>query len=636
MAEPETCKVSTDDVKKAIKDSNIPEQKEALNLLDVFEKNVQSVNLGTSKPWSVCTSTQDVVGMLLLKSKVPFESVQVISRDLPDASASVPEKDPRASDNSKSLKSIVYEGPGYVRGWEAKVSADEHKKEVEGVIHAVNSDSGVIFTGSSPAIEDPGAIQTPDSLKDPKYYELNRLKENVAFGKQVINDLNDYLSIVQANPGVTINISATLFKAYLDHPELQSASPEQDAYKSRVDFLGEEALDFKAPPLDKFDSRAIGELKEALEKKQDTDIRANVVLEISAALKRLADAGANINIAWGNEDKLGLVELLSKDYPSKENPKIKVVGATDYNGEIAAYNSKTFAFTNASAPGTAIFLPESMRSLVSDPNLTIISDSHFFEKDKLSGKPATDNTFSTKELDELRTDFQSFLRLFPNAGFTALIFGYDEAKAIHQDEFDQVYAKLKQDLGKEVALNLLGSEDEFKGKSEQYWSDWLDLAKLARTGSVDDAVKALTVFESANKEFVRSVSEARLKTATKDELEILSKFLAVSKLDDSLNTPLEQASENFSAYLLKKLAAKVMTADDVVNLFSNETYSNDSVFEFVKGSDPNFDRGNLYQISDEGVSVYAKMNSGAPDSVLAKMVSGTSFAAPALKLNGRN
>jgi hypothetical protein len=108
-----------------------------------------------------------------------------------------------------------------------------------------------------------------------------------------------------------------------------------------------------------------GELRRRLEAEATPGSAARIILDSADALKALADTGAKVQVAWGNQDGISLVGLLSQGHPN-----IEFVGSVDGDGGLSETMSPTTGkLAETKRIGNVIHVPESLRGSIDESSL---------------------------------------------------------------------------------------------------------------------------------------------------------------------------------------------------------------------------------------------------------------------------
>lgn len=575
----EQCELTPDSAEAKIQpnlEMDSSDKTTVLNLLEDIRKNEgaggppsrrSQDNGGGDK----CVSEKQILDTLTLKGMNP-ESIKVLDNIL------VPEK--TSAIEKSNVKFIVYDGPG---------AQKNHLDTVGSVLKATDptlTDSNILYGSLAETVPIdknkrplvPYGVSGDDKTRE-KY------DENIAYGRQVAADLNSFLPIVKSGDNVAINISADIFNLALVHPE---TSVKRGGYNAITpDELG---IDVPKKVAD-FTQETVRNIYGALELRKDFDERAKTALSVMKALHQLADAGATIRIAWGNNDKILLTEMISQLHPN-----IAAVAATDASAKSADYNKNTARLAKENNPGTVLFLPESAESNIDRKklgNVTVLKER------------AADDPISGERLGKVLVKDKDFPAIKKMLQLSAELTGSDRlnegivGRALQKEDYDKIYKayfdRLQKSVGKNE-VNQLGTQKEFL--------DNMHLLRLEK-GNPDH-----------RDQFRKKVEQAVVAMYSKE----LSKMGFTPETDDPTGI------KKMIAHLEDTLKDKVFSSAQVKQIYGGQS---DKLLSKENKGQNYFYRINAGDITaSDAVDSYWAIKGKNNNLIMAREMVGTSFSSP--------
>lgn len=580
MSKEKACEITSDDAKgkvEATQDLRPQDRDITTQVLDELHRAMDNApERLTGQP--VCLNEKQVLGTLAVRG-VSEHGLKTLDDAL------VQEKVSRIKKGD--LKLVVYD----MKGEHADAVGKVAKAAAPGL-----TDENILYPTASVAEKTTPRYLMPYNLLGLSPKEQRELSDQIGRGQRVAKDLNGMLQMVKDNPGVVINISMSMYDL-----ALKGIGANEDKSKSaNLRFSDLDMAGVKS--LDKLDDKVAWTLGEYLEARSGTDIRAQTATQVLDALKSLADAGAQIRIAWGNEDKVTAAELVSQLHPN-----IKSVAALDTKGRLADYNSLTGHLAKDKRPGTVLFMPADKMDQI--------------DKSKFAGKLSMVETppellegnFSGEKLADSRMkreDFQHLKKMQPVAEkvFSALELtvkasvGHD----LLDEESAKKFYKMMNELSPENTGKFLGKEGEFLQRLE-------DLGKT-RTTQLSD--QELAEHLEKNKQVLADVWGAVYGSLGKD-LEKLG-----YKKEGTLTT--EDLLQDFVKDWTDKAGSGVLDKRQMIELFGKENMK-----EFLARGEGG---SVMYKLKAPILSMppdgYALVKDKQGVSRLAQEWVGTSFASP--------
>lgn len=321
--------VSTEKAKAATENAkDMSEDDRALFLRVLDERHRAPDHLASRlQENNVCHDEKHLLGRAKLDGVTP-QGLSLLDQLL------VPGKDNKPSDKPKF---IVMD------------KTDAHADAVAAVIKAKSAgvaDQDIQFISPDMAMRLKNFVATPYSMVNLSEKDRRQIVVADSYGDQISSDLKKLLPEVKKNPEVVINISMGLFDVGLK-------GIGENENQGRVANITPNELDMRGiKSVDQIDTKFVSDLADHIKARSDSDLRAKHTSEIVDRLKDLADAGAQIRLAWGNNDVVAVNKLLAQVHPN-----IKAVGALDSKGRVAAYNERTAHLTREQQAGTILFMP---------------------------------------------------------------------------------------------------------------------------------------------------------------------------------------------------------------------------------------------------------------------------------------
>lgn len=274
---------------------------------------------------------------------------------------------------------------------------DSHADAVAGVIKAKSpglSDQDIQFISPDMAMRLKNFVATPYTMVNLSEKDRREIVVADSYGERISNDLKKLLPEVKNNPDVVINISMGLFDVGLK-------VPGENENQGRVTNISSNELDMKGiKSIDQIDKTFVNDLASHINARSDSDLRARYTSEIVDRLKDLADAGAQIRLAWGNHDVVAVNKLLAQVHPN-----IKAVGALDAKGRVAAYNERTAHLTGEQQAGTILFMPAEQMNKIDkkfiSQNVTLVEKPSNLKND-FSGEDLSSRWMKSSDFRQLK------------------------------------------------------------------------------------------------------------------------------------------------------------------------------------------------------------------------------------------
>lgn len=331
---------------------------------------------------------------------------------------------------------------------------DSHADAVAGVIKARApgvTDQDIQYVSPDMAINLKKLVGTPWTMVNLSEKDRREIVIADGFADRVAGDLKKLLPGVKNNPGVVINISMSLF-------DLGLKGVGENENQAKVSNISPNDVGMKnIQSVNQIDKQFVSDLDAHFRARSDSDIRAKHTIEIVDRLKDLADAGAQIRLAWGNDDVVAVNKLLAQVHPN-----IKAVAALDSSGKVAKYNERTAHLAGEQHPGTLLFMPAEQMDKIDkksiSPNVILVEKPNNL-KNSLSGDDLNSRWMKSSDFATLKKmqpvakeifDVESML-IRTQGGYYA---------AVERKEHSDFYDKLSKMNPAETA-KLLGKREEF-------------------------------------------------------------------------------------------------------------------------------------------------------------------------------
>lgn len=331
---------------------------------------------------------------------------------------------------------------------------DAHADAVAGVIKARSagvSDQDIQFISPDMAIRLKNFVATPYTMVNLSEKDRREIVVADGFGDRISNDLKKLLPEVKQNPGVVINISMGMFDVGLK-------GIGENENQGRVTNISANELDMRGiKSIDQIDQKFMSDLASHIKARSDSDLRAKHTSEIVDRLKDLADAGAQIRLAWGNDDVVVVNRLLAQVHPN-----IKAVGALDSKGRVAAYNERTAHLTAEQQPGTILFMPAEQMNKIDkksiSPNVTLVEKPSNLKND-FSGEELASRWMKSSDFRQLK-QMQPFAKEIFEVESTLLRTQAGYHAAVEPKDHSELYDKLSR-INSAETEKLLGRREQF-------------------------------------------------------------------------------------------------------------------------------------------------------------------------------